>query len=48
MSFLKGETKIWLRYSKENFDAAEVFKSAESAKKWLKEDAYGLGDIPPP
>jgi HEPN domain-containing protein len=24
MSFLKGETKIWLRYSKENFDSANV------------------------
>ena len=27
--------------------ALDVFKSAELAKKWLKEDAYGLGDIPP-
>ena len=24
MSFLKGETKIWLKYSKENFDSANV------------------------
>ena len=24
ISFLKGETKIWLRYSKENFDSANV------------------------
>jgi len=24
MSFLKGETQIWLRYSKENFDSANV------------------------
>ena len=24
MSFLKGETKLWLRYSKENFDSANV------------------------
>lgn len=24
-----------------------VFNNAELARKWLKEDAYGLGDIPP-
>ena len=27
--------------------ARGVFNSAELAKKWLKQDAYGLGDIPP-
>lgn len=27
--------------------ALDVFKDADLAKKWLKEDAYGLGDIPP-
>ncbi|MBU1344505.1 MAG: DUF2384 domain-containing protein [Proteobacteria bacterium] len=27
--------------------ALDVFEDADLAKKWLKEDAYGLGDISP-
>ena len=27
--------------------ALEVFEDVDLARKWLKEDAYGLGDVPP-
>jgi len=41
------ESERLLRLQRLFEKALDVFKSAELAKKWLKEDAYGLGDIPP-
>jgi len=41
------ESERLLRLQRLFEKALEVFKSAELAKKWLKQDAYGLGDIPP-
>jgi len=41
------ESERLLRLQRLFEKALGVFKSAELAKKWLKQDAYGLGDIPP-
>ncbi len=41
------ESERLLRLQRLFEKALGVFKSAELARKWLKEDAYGLGDIPP-
>ena len=41
------ESERLLRLQRLFEKALDVFKNADLAKKWLKEDAYGLGDIPP-
>ena len=41
------ESERLLRLQRLFEKALGIFKSAELARKWLKEDAYGLGDIPP-
>lgn len=44
-SFEESERLIRLQRLFEK--ALDVFKDADLAKKWLKEDAYALGDTPP-
>lgn len=41
------ESERLLRLQRLFDKALDVFKDADLAKKWLKEEAYGLGDIPP-
>jgi putative toxin-antitoxin system antitoxin component (TIGR02293 family) len=41
------ESERLLRLQRLFEKALDVFKNAGLAKKWLKEEAYGLGDIPP-
>jgi putative toxin-antitoxin system antitoxin component (TIGR02293 family) len=41
------ESERLLRLQRLFDKALDVFKDADLAKKWLKEEAYGLGDVPP-
>ena len=41
------ESERLLRLQRLFEKALGIFENAELARKWLKEDAYGLGDIPP-